>query len=584
MFRTFSRAFLPNPFDRMLKRTARKGGKRILLAWNRGLGDIALGLYAMVQRIRTFIPDAEITFLTRENLREGFSMLEGVKTLIAPEWKRGQPAKIDAALKKQFDLVVEKPSPTDWVRWQLGVLVPRLKWDAVNDSLCEKFQMPKGFVFVGAQVAGETHYALWRDWPIERWRALFDRLEQMEQVRIVLFGVGKEPKFPHKNIIDLRGKTTLLELLSIIKHRCHALIGPDSGIASITYYLDASFPLRMISLWADPTQGILKQGVPSPNPQLVHRPLIAEGRDLSTVAVDQVLRELFPAKPLQQAIRWKGGAIQPERTASIVLAGGQGTRLGHAGPKGLFPIYGKPLFQWICEKVPRQLPLAIMTSPLNHEETVAFFKKNDFFGLEIHFFQQEMRPLLDEKRRPLKMEGPSGNGSVFQSFVKAGLGDVFTKRGIDLLTVVQVENPLADPLDGALIGAAREEKADMVVQCIERAESDRSMGVLVERAGKIEIVEYTELDPAQEYRFAYSGRLAFDLPFFCCMAEVDLPVHWVRKQVDGRWVWKGEQFIFDVLPFAKRARAVVVPRDTSYAPLKSREQVAVVEKQLKESG
>ena len=118
MFRTLARIFLPNKFDWMLKRTARKGGKKILLGWNRGLGDIALGLYAMVQRIRELVPGAEITFITRENLRDGFSMLEGVKTIIAPDWKRGSPAKIDESLKKQFDRVVDKPSPTDWVRWQ----------------------------------------------------------------------------------------------------------------------------------------------------------------------------------------------------------------------------------------------------------------------------------------------------------------------------------------------------------------------------------------------------------------------------------------------------------------------------------
>lgn len=69
----------------MLERTAKKGGKKILLGWNRGLGDIALGLYAMVQRIREIVPNAEITFVVRENLRDGFSMLEGVKTIVAPD-------------------------------------------------------------------------------------------------------------------------------------------------------------------------------------------------------------------------------------------------------------------------------------------------------------------------------------------------------------------------------------------------------------------------------------------------------------------------------------------------------------------
>src|SRR3989338_3724840 len=110
----------------MLNRCAKRGGKKILLGWNRGLGDIALGLYAMVHRIRELIPEAEITFLTRPNLREGFTLLEHTKVLVAPEWKRGQAQSVKKTLQqlqtdpKAFDLIIENPSPTDWVRWQRG--------------------------------------------------------------------------------------------------------------------------------------------------------------------------------------------------------------------------------------------------------------------------------------------------------------------------------------------------------------------------------------------------------------------------------------------------------------------------------
>lgn len=563
MFRTLARTFLPNPFDWMLKRTARKGGKRILLCWNRGLGDIALGLYAMVTRIREFIPDAEITFLTRENLLDGFSMLEGVKTIVAPDWKRGQPETIDVSLKEQFDLVIEKPSPTDWVYWQLGKLVPRLKWNPKYDRLHEKFQMDSRLTWIGVQVVAETDHGPWRNWPLQRWQELFNRLKG--NVKVVLFGYGNEPQFSNKNILDLRGKTTLFELLSIIKNRCSALVLPDSGIASIVYYLDVSSPFRLVSLWVDP-QGILKQGVGSPNPQLIHCPLIGAGRDLSTVTVDAVLAQLFPVK----------------NAGAILLAGGQGTRLGCEGPKGLFSIAGKTLFQWFCEKVPKEFPLAIMTSPLNHDETVAYFTKNHFFGLDIHFFQQELHHFLDDEKRPLEMQGPNGNGSVFRSFVKAGLGEFFAKKGIDLMTVSYIENALAKPLDPALIAYARAEQAEVTVQCIERNQTDQPMGLLVEKGEKIEIHEYTELDPDHPYKYAYSGQIAFTLPFFCKMAEVTLPLHWVRKKMQDRWIWKGEQFIFDAFPFASRVRAFEVPRETHYAPLKGPECIEAVQKRLRE--
>lgn len=562
MFRTFARLFLPNPFDRMLKKTARKGGKKVLLGWNRGLGDIALGLYAMVHRIRALVPDVAITFITRENLRDGFSLLDGVNTIVDPSWKRGEAAPIDESLKKEFDLVIERPNPTDWVRWQLGHLTPRLKWDKAHDALAERFPCPAGFTYIGVQVAAETNHGPWRDWPFARWQELLDRFEKLPHVKVLLFGFGDEPKFLNTNVIDLRGKTNLFELLSIVKNRCSALVLPDSGIASMTYYIDESFPIRMVTLWADPGQGILKQRVLSPNPQLVHCPLVAERRDLSSVTADAVMEQLFPAN-----------------VGCIILAGGQGTRLGVAGPKGTFSIGGKSLFQWICEKVPHpKLPVAVMTSPLNHEETVAFFEKNRFFGLEVHFFQQEMHPFLDEEKRPLAASGPNGNGSVFRSFVRSGLADLFAKRGIDLLVVSNIDNLLTDPFDADLIACVRTKKADVAVKCIERTPLYPSMGMFV---GK-RIVEYTDLDPEQEYRWAYTGQMAFTLPFFRKMAEVSLPLHWVRKKHDGRWVWKGEQFLFDSLPFAAQVEAVVAPCETCYAPVKSQESVAQIETYLRE--
>lgn len=573
MFRTIARLFLPNPLDWKLKRCR---GKKILLGWNRGLGDIALGLYAIVHRIREFIPDAQITFLIRENLQEGFSMLGGVKTLVAPGWKRGEKINVKRALHllkidpKSFDLILENPSPTDWVAWQRGHLVPRLKWNPIHETLWKKFDLPEGMTYIGVQVVAETNYGLWRNWPLAKWEELFERLSRWENVRILLFGFGDTPIFSHPHVIDLRGKTTLFELLSIVQHKCHSLILPDSGILSMVYYLDVSFPIQIISLWADPSHGILKQAVSSPNPQLCHHPLIASFRDLSTLAVETVLDLIFPKRPLQTCPSVEQvDAGNLERVGAILLAGGQGSRLGVLGPKGVFPVLGKSLFQWVCEKVPEDFPLAIMTSPLNHKETVEFFQSHQFFGRKIFFFSQSLLPLLDEEKNPLPIQGPDGNGSVFQAFMASGLGEQFEKLGVDLLTIVPVENPLADPADVKLVGYAREGKADVVLKCVERKSPQESMGSLVERGGRIEVVEYIDLDPAAKYVYAYTGMMAIRLSFFRQMAEVDLPLHWVRKQN----LWKREKFIFDILPFAKKVLALSYPRSQCYAPIKSAQDV-----------
>lgn len=300
MFRTVARLFLPNRLDWLCKNAKRRGAKRILLAWNRGLGDIALGLYAIVQRIRYWIPDAEITFLIRDNLQDGFSLLDGVQTILARDWVRGEPYDVNQTLlnlgrrPEQFDLIIPWPNPTEWVSWQHGQVVPRLVWKSACDSLYKKFDLPDHFTYIGVQTAAETNYGLWRNWPEKRWSELFEKLQSNDSIRVIMFGFGSEPKFASDRIIDLRGKTSLFELLSIIKNRCRHLVLPDSGILSMAYYLDVAFALQVVSLWADSNHGVLKQNVASPNPLLVHRPLIGERRDLSTISADDVLRHLLP--------------------------------------------------------------------------------------------------------------------------------------------------------------------------------------------------------------------------------------------------------------------------------------------------
>jgi ADP-heptose:LPS heptosyltransferase len=302
MLRRLWRKIRTNPFDALLKKAKRKKCQTVLLAWNRGLGDIALGLFAMIHRIHYFLPKASITFLIREDLKEGFELLYGVKTIVAPNWKRGEEYNVQKTLKdlgveaKHFDLVIEKPDPTYWVKWQLGKFIPKLEWNPSYEDLHEDFSLPKDKVFIGVQIHIETNYSFWRNWPLEKWHEFFDRIEMRKDVKILLFGLQKEPFFPQKCIIDLRGKTSLFEMLSIIKNRCSYVILPDTGTLSMVYFLNENFPLHVISLWGNVNQGILKQNVSSPNLQLKHTPIVAENGDLSLVSVDDILMHIFPQK------------------------------------------------------------------------------------------------------------------------------------------------------------------------------------------------------------------------------------------------------------------------------------------------
>lgn len=297
MIKKLIRKFGPNPLDYALKKAQRKKKKKILLFWNRGLGDIALGLYAIVHRIREFIPDAEITFLTRPNLHDGFVLLGNVEILIAPKLKRGDEVDVPALLldlgidPQKYDLILENPDPTYWVSWQQGKLTPVLQWKEEWDRLCDKFHLDPEKKYIGAHVQTETNYASWRDWPVESWEALFRKLTK-EGKQILLFGFEDEPDFAIEGVIDLRGQTPLFDLLSIIKNRCEALIVPDSGVSSMVYFLKEDFPIKHISLWADPYMGILKQNVASPNPRLQHIPILGKDKDIRNISVDDVYERL----------------------------------------------------------------------------------------------------------------------------------------------------------------------------------------------------------------------------------------------------------------------------------------------------
>ncbi len=293
MFKSLIRKFGPNPLDHLLRKAAKKNQKTFLLFWNRGLGDIALGLYAIVYKIREEIPDAKITFLTRPNLHDGFLLLGDVEILVAPNLKRGDKIDVLKLLHEididpeVFDVILDNPNPTQWVQWQLGTLTPVLHWQEKWDALCKKFDLDPDESYVGAHVQTETNYAYWRNWPIESWHELFEKITEGGK-KVLLFGFEKDPVFDIAGVIDLRGETPLFELLSIIKNHCEALVVPDSGVSSMVYFLKETFPIKHISLWADPYMGILKQNVDSPNPNLQHIPLLGKDKDITTITASEV--------------------------------------------------------------------------------------------------------------------------------------------------------------------------------------------------------------------------------------------------------------------------------------------------------
>jgi ADP-heptose:LPS heptosyltransferase len=296
--RRFADRAFGTAFDRALARARGDARKGFLFLWNRGLGDIALGLVPLFTRIRREIPAVRIEVVTREELRAPFEMT-GVDALhIVANLER--EARIDIARAAPslgldpggYAAIFDYPDPNRWLVGRRQDDPPRLAWIPAWDALAARFDpLPRGGRLIGAHVNSETvgYYGYVKDWPHASWQALFARFADD---RWVLFGNHPGERFEGNHILDLRGLTTFPELMSLIRNRCEALVAPDSGVLTMAYYLDADFALDVVSLWADPRQGILLQGCPSPNPRLRHTAVQSPGEDIRRLPVDDVARAL----------------------------------------------------------------------------------------------------------------------------------------------------------------------------------------------------------------------------------------------------------------------------------------------------
>jgi|SRR5579862_4292369 len=300
----------------------------------------------------------------------------------------------------------------------------------------------------------------------------------------------------------------------------------------------------------------------------------------------------------------RGDALMREgKVGCLILAGGQGTRLGYDGPKGIIPITAvkrKSLFQLLAERVvcasktaEHMLPLAIMTSPINHDQTRSFFEKQGSFGLhpsQLSFFSQGMLPLLDMQgnwllERPgLLAMGPDGNGLALHCFYEQGLWDLWRKKGVEYLNVIFVDNPLADPFDSAFVGFTAARDLDIGMKVVERLSLSEKMGIAVQAKNKIKVIEYSEFSPkiSAEYLFANTGLFCFRMEFIrelCQNKQIRLPLHAAHKKAsaiplgstaaENITVCKCETFQFDLLDFTEKSAAMQCPRQSTYAPVKN---------------
>jgi UDP-N-acetylglucosamine/UDP-N-acetylgalactosamine diphosphorylase len=298
----------------------------------------------------------------------------------------------------------------------------------------------------------------------------------------------------------------------------------------------------------------------------------------------------------------------------VLVAGGQGTRLGFDHPKGMFPIgpvSGRTLFQIHVEKIVAaarrygvSIPLYLMTSPATHAETSEFFAAHERFGLpaeDLMVFCQGTMPAVDAQSGRLLLESPDrlalspdGHGGMLAAMERHGILADIERRGLRHLFYFQVDNPLVDIAGPLYLGYHILSQSEMTSQVVPKHDPAERVGnvVLVDR--RLMVIEYSDLPDADARRRNADGSLAiwagsiavhvFDAAFLRRMVGrlgEALPFHIANKKVayigaDGRRVQpaepnaiKFERFIFDLMPSARNAIVVEVDAAHAFAPLKN---------------
>ncbi len=303
-------------------------------------------------------------------------------------------------------------------------------------------------------------------------------------------------------------------------------------------------------------------------------------------------------------------AIRDGKVGAVLLAGGQGTRLGLDKPKGTLCIgEGKQLYlfeQLICnltevtDEAGAFVPLYVMTSNINHADTVSFFEEHRYFGYPkeyVMFFVQEMEPACDFSGRVLMSSNtqpamsPNGNGGWFLSMIRAGLLPELKQRGIEWLNVFAVDNCLQRIADPLFIGATLAYGCESGAKVVRKADPYEKIGVLCTEDGSPSIVEYYEMtkdmaedrrdDGELKYAFGVILNYLFSRKRLEKIAKEHMPIHVVEKKVpyiDENGIsikpqqpngYKFETLVLDMVHMMRDCVPYEVDRSYEFAPIKN---------------
>ena len=327
----------------------------------------------------------------------------------------------------------------------------------------------------------------------------------------------------------------------------------------------------------------------------------------------------FPPKTDAEKIRYAeaeaaGKSLLAQgKVAALIVAGGQGTRLGFDGPKGTYPItpvLKKSLFQYFAESLARASEKAgapihwyIMTSEINDGPTRAFFEEHHYFGLnkqDVTFFTQGMMPaiayngdLLLGGKDTLAL-APNGHGGTLLALRKSGALDRMKADGVEYISYFQVDNPLVPVVDPLFIGLHHLEGSEISARMLPKTNPYEKLGNFCITGGRLQIIEYSDMPAELAERRKADGTLDFlagspaihvisreFVERLTADGQLHMPWHRADKKVaylneNGEMVKpeepnavKLESFIFDALPLAKKTMVLEGCREELFAPTKN---------------
>ena len=297
------------------------------------------------------------------------------------------------------------------------------------------------------------------------------------------------------------------------------------------------------------------------------------------------------------------------------MAGGQGTRLEHPGPKGTFKldVYGKGkyLFEILIDNLKEAnkkygvvIPWYIMTSKQNHEETESFLEKHAYFGYDknsVILFKQGELPLIDLKgnlligKNKLVKLASDGNGGTFASLRTSGALANMKERGIEWVFIGGVDNVLLKMADTTLLGLAIEQNVQIASKSIVKANPKERVGVFCKMNGHPKVIEYSELPEKMAEEVNSNGELKYGESHIMCnlftidavekISKEPLIYHKALKKnpyldETGKEIipqtensYKFESFIFDAFPFFDDIAILRGKREEDFAPVKNKEGI-----------